>query len=178
MFRSWSSGPDVSPTEDRRPAGQPARPAIDGCRPLGPRSGPSPFPGRSLARCWAPGPAQPSSDDEFLLTETSDELSRTPTSSTRARSLLHHDKVYIRNKDGSEELYDQSTDPAETRNLAHSTEAAQWLGLFRNKMNEIDQAATIAEDRRREKHRRGTSATASLETASCPGDLTASASCH
>ena len=75
--------------------------------------GPSPFPGRSLAQMLGAPAAQPSPDDEFLLTETSDELSKTPKRTTRARSLLHRGKVYIRNKDGTEELYDHATDPTE-----------------------------------------------------------------
>jgi arylsulfatase A-like enzyme len=110
--------------------------------------GPAPFPGRSLARCWASGHAQPSPDDEFLLTETSDELSKTPIRTTRARSLLHRGKVYIRNKDGSEELYDQEADAAESSNLANSSTAAHLLALFRDKMKEIDEAAVVAEQGR------------------------------
>ena len=110
----------------------------------------SPFPGSSLARCWTRGPAQPA-PDEFLLTETSDEISRTPASATRARSLLHRGKFYVRNKDGSEELYDQTLDPAESRNLATSSDQAQLLDLFRAKMKEIDAAAVIAEEHRSRK---------------------------
>ena len=109
--------------------------------------GSSPFPGRSLARYWATGGAHPFADDEFLLTETSDELSKTPKSTTRARSLLHGGKVYIRNKDGSEELFDHLADPAETNNLAKSTHEAHLLYVFRAKMKEIDEAAVISEER-------------------------------
>jgi arylsulfatase A-like enzyme len=113
--------------------------------------GPSPFPGRSLARRWATSTALPSPDDDFLLTETSDELSKTPKTSIRARSLLQRDQVYIRNKDGTEELFDHSTDPAETVNLATSTEMAHRLEVFRAKMKEIDAAAVIAEEHRSRK---------------------------
>ena len=112
--------------------------------------------------------------DEFLLTETSDELSRTPTVPTRARSLLHRDKVYIRNKDGSEELYDQSTDPAESTNLASSTEAAPWLGLFRDKMREIDEDAVSAEERIAHKNRSGTRGRRTVVTGAGPVDLAVS----
>ena len=38
-----------------RRAGEPARPAGDGRRPARAAIGPPPFPGRSLARFWAPG---------------------------------------------------------------------------------------------------------------------------
>ena len=84
----------------------------------------SPFPGRSLARCWAPGPAQPAPMTSFCSPKPPTSSAKTPASSTRARSLLHRGKVYVRNKDGSEELYDQTLDPAESRNLATSSEAA------------------------------------------------------
>lgn len=114
--------------------------------------GTSPFPGRSLARCWPPGSAMPSPDDEFLLTETSDELSKTAVGTTRARSLLHHGTVYIRNKDGSEEIYDHANDPTETCNLATSNTAAHLLGPFRDKMKQIDEAAVVAEEGRRHQH--------------------------
>ncbi len=110
-------------------------------------AGPSPFPGRSLASLWAPSAAGASPPEEFLLTETSNDLSKAPIRSIRARSLLYRDTVYIRNKDGSEELYDEATDPAETHNLATASEKAQLLGLFRNKMKEIDDAAVLAEER-------------------------------
>jgi arylsulfatase A-like enzyme len=110
--------------------------------------GPSPFPGRSLARCWADGPAQTVSDEEFLLTETSDELSRTSASEARARALMLAGKVYIRNKDGSEELYDLATDPAESRDLSKTSEAGGALARFREEMKFIDQQALAVEDSR------------------------------
>ena len=102
-----------------------------------------PFPGRSLGRCWNAAPAQSSPDDAFLVAETADELSRAPADSTRVRSLLHAGKVYIRNKDGTEELYDHATDPAESRDLSRSPEAADLLSLFRDQMKSIDQQAVV-----------------------------------
>jgi arylsulfatase A-like enzyme len=110
-------------------------------------AGSSPFPGRSLVRCWA-GPAQAMSDEEFLLTETSDELSRTSVSEIRARALMLAGKVYIRKKDGSEELYDLATDPAEARDLSKSSEAAGVLGRFRQEMKAIDERAVAVENNR------------------------------
>jgi hypothetical protein len=64
------------------------------------------------------------------------------------------------------ELDDHAIDPAETRNLAMSSEAAQLLGLFRAKMKEIDEAAVVAEERRHNKPKFGTSGGAALATAS------------
>jgi hypothetical protein len=75
-------------------------------------------------------------------------LSRTPASTTRARALLHRGKVYVRNKDGSEELYDHALDPAESRNLIGSHEQSDALDLFRSKMKEIDDDAVIAQEAR------------------------------
>ena len=57
-------------------------------------------------------------------------------------------KVYIRNKDGSEELYDHATDPAESRDLSKSSEAADVLERFREQMKRIDQQAVAVEDSR------------------------------
>jgi arylsulfatase A-like enzyme len=114
---------------------------------LGP-AGPSPFPGGSLTRCWAAAKGDAATNDDFLLTETADELSRTPATSTYARSLLHAGKVYIRNKDGTEELYDQASDPAESRNLSNSPDSAAFLEVFRDRMKWIDQQAVTAENRR------------------------------
>ena len=110
--------------------------------------GPSPFPGRSLARFWARGLAPAPFDDDYLLVETSDEVSKTPIASTRARSLLHDGKVYIRNKDGSEELYDHATDPMESRDLSKANDAKLLLDRFREKMKQIDYEAVVAETSR------------------------------
>jgi arylsulfatase A-like enzyme len=115
-------------------------------------TGVSPFPGHSLARCWAANNADTVSDEEFLLTETSDELSRTAASETHARALLKAGKVYIRNKDGSEEFYDQITDPAEVHNLSKSNEAAGLLAHFRDEMKAIDQKAIAIESSRSGAH--------------------------
>ena len=101
--------------------------------------GPSPFPGRSLARYFPGGPAPTPFDDDYLLTETSDEVSKTPIDATRARSLLHDGKVYIRNKDGTEELFDHAADPAESHDLSKANDSQLLLDRFRDKMKQIDQ---------------------------------------
>jgi arylsulfatase A-like enzyme len=111
-------------------------------------AGPSTFPGRSLSRCWADGAAGTGADEEFLLTETSDELSRTSANETRARALMLAGKVYIRNKDGSEEFYDLETDPGESRDLSKSSDAAGVLGRFRDEMKRIDERAVAVENSR------------------------------
>ena len=98
----------------------------------------SPFPGRSLARCWSSMPTFAPEQDDFLLIETADELSMQAISSTRARALVHHGKVYIRNRDSREELYDLVADPTESRDLSRSGLEQTLLGRFRAKMKEID----------------------------------------
>jgi arylsulfatase A-like enzyme len=106
--------------------------------------GGSPFPGRSLARYWqekSAGATADSAQDEFLLSETADELSRNPPASTPARALAHRGKVYIRNKDGREELYDLATDPSESCDLSRARHALPALEQFREKMKEIDHAS-------------------------------------
>ena len=99
-----------------------------------------PFPGRSLARCWSEQPAASPADNEFLLSETADELSRAPADSTRVRSLFYAGKVYIRNKDGSEELYDHKTDPTETHDLSKTNEVAALLDSL-SRADEIHRSA-------------------------------------
>jgi arylsulfatase A-like enzyme len=106
--------------------------------------GDSPFPGRSLARYWqepSAGRTSGSPQDEFLLSETADELSRNLPAPTPARALAHRGKLYIRNKDGREELYDLATDPTESIDLSRSDHALPALEQFRKKMKEIDRAS-------------------------------------
>ena len=106
MFRSWLSGPDVSPAEDRHPAGQPPRPPIDHCRTPGlrrPVALPGPITREVLGRRARTAVARRRVSAHRDLRRAQQDPHRT----TRARSLLHRGKVYIRNKDGSEELYDQ-----------------------------------------------------------------------
>jgi arylsulfatase A-like enzyme len=110
--------------------------------------GATPFPGSSLAGCWADGRAQPSPHDEYLITETSDELSKVSASETHARAIMRAGQVYIRNKDGSEELYDHATDPGETRELSKSSEAAGVLARFRDQMKYVDEQAVAVESSR------------------------------
>jgi arylsulfatase A-like enzyme len=134
-----------------------------------------PFPGRSLARCWSEQPASPPDDDDFLLSETADELSRAPADSTRVRSLLHAGKLYIRNKDGSEELYDHKTDPTETHDLSNTNEAAALLTRFRERMKSIDQEAVVEFQRLRSQAKGARRQTASASAVGAHQTLTACA---
>jgi arylsulfatase A-like enzyme len=98
----------------------------------------SPFPGHTLSRFWARTKSDAAPEDEFLLTETADELSRGSVDSTRARALAFGGKVYIRNKDRHEELYDVVLDPAELHDLSQNSLSQPALEEFRDKMKQID----------------------------------------
>ena len=100
--------------------------------------GASPFPGHSLSRFWKATPGAAGSEDEFLLTETANELSRAPAHTTRARALASRGMVYIREKDGREELYDLVADPAESHDLSQAPVAQPMLERFRDEMKRID----------------------------------------
>jgi arylsulfatase A-like enzyme len=127
---------------------------------------PSSFPGRSLARYFNGSPASASLDGEYLLTETSDEVSKTPIDSTRSRSLLHEGKVYIRNSNGTEELFDQAADPVELHDLSKASDFQLVLARFREKMKQIDHEAVVAERHRLTARQSGENGRASLEVTS------------
>jgi arylsulfatase A-like enzyme len=109
----------------------------------------SPFPGRSLAGHWSESGAQTADPEELLLSETADELSKVPTNTRATRSLVQHSKLYIRNKDGCEELYDLSTDPTESHDISGSPEAQHLINRFRTTMARIDVEAQGLERIRR-----------------------------
>jgi arylsulfatase A-like enzyme len=98
--------------------------------------GQSPFPGRSLARCWAPGPAPGPRPAEPLLSEVEHQRKFSPSPHIPAsrgplQSLVAEEKVYIRHADGHEELYDLEGDPAEAHDLAGSADVRPVLERFR-----------------------------------------------
>ena len=131
---------------------------------------------RPLARALLERPARCAfGRQDFLLSETADELSRAPADSTRARSLLHAGKVYIRNTDGSEELYDRTTDPAESHDLSKTSEAAALLACFREQMKSIDQQAVAEFERLRSQAKGSRRQTASARAAAAHQTLSACA---
>ena len=80
----------------------------------------SPFPGRSLARFWEEGVSGP--PDDVVLSEVNSQARPSKTRHPRLASLVAEGKVYFRESEGREEVYDLATDPGETRNLAGSPE--------------------------------------------------------
>ena len=90
----------------------------------------SPFPGRSLARFWAPSSPRAAEPDAFVLSEAVYEPLNTPLDSVRPRSLIAENTLYVRNKNGREELFDLAADPAESRNLERRPHLQPVLSRF------------------------------------------------
>jgi arylsulfatase A-like enzyme len=124
----------------------------------------SPFPGHSLARHWSGAATAPEEADEPILSETADEVSHITIGPKTARSLVENGKLYIRNKDGREELYDIIADPAESRDLSAATDLQQALTGFREKMARIDARAVMLQRRATVDGRRGRSAISATVT--------------
>ena len=90
------------------------------------------FPGASLARYWNGGGM--AADEEPLLSElnhTTGQPEWFPVSKGNMKSLLFRGLRYIKNGDGSEELYDFYKDPLETNNLVSSDAHGAFLIEFR-----------------------------------------------
>jgi arylsulfatase A-like enzyme len=132
----------------------------------------SPFPGRSLARHWSSSTTLPQENDELILTETADEVSKTAITATTGRSLLKANKLYIRKKDGHEELYDLAIDPAELRDLSGSADVQPVLAHFRETMNRIDvEAERLESHRRSDRKNAGAGRVTDLEGGGFQNDL-------
>jgi arylsulfatase A-like enzyme len=96
---------------------------------------PSPFPGRSLARYWRG--AESGGDDEPILSELNHAPGHPdwfPVSKGDMKSVTYRGMRYIRNGDGSEELYDFDNDPWERRDLSpselHRSEVMEYRNLL------------------------------------------------
>jgi arylsulfatase A-like enzyme len=95
-----------------------------------------PFPGRSLARFWRGGGEGSKASSEPLLMETSKPIvltneGREPAAKGPMKSLIAGGMHYIRSGDGSEELFNLSSDPEERLNLAGGSRAVEVLQRFR-----------------------------------------------
>jgi arylsulfatase A-like enzyme len=89
------------------------------------------FPGASLARYWN---GAETVDDEPLLSELNHATGQPewfPISKGNMKSLLFRGLRYIKNGDGTEELYDFYKDPLETNNLVSSDAHRASLAEFR-----------------------------------------------
>ncbi len=100
----------------------------------------SPFPGRSLARFWEPDSIK-GGDEPMVLSETVDEEESDQPSLMPSRSLIMEGKVYLRGKDGLEQMYDLSGDPREKHDLTTNPRWAALLKRFREAMRRVDERA-------------------------------------
>lgn len=92
------------------------------------------FPGGSLARYWDQKPkTSDAPSDAFLSELTGGIFGREWYPAVRGdmKSLVAGPYHYIKNGDGSEELYDLKTDPLELENLARSDNTQQLIEKFR-----------------------------------------------
>ncbi len=103
----------------------------------------SPFPGRTLARFWdqAPEPsdprAQPVLSELIRGAKRDPHIKWPPALRGRMQSLVADGNTYIRNGDGSEELYDLEADPAEVHDLSGAVDAPATLERFRAAAKQI-----------------------------------------
>ena len=104
----------------------------------------SPFPGLSLSRCWSPSSPESAADDEPeepVLTEILEREVGSKTDKYLPRSLVIDEKLYIRARDGHEELFDLDRDSGELNNLAGKPEAQPDLDSFRAALEPIDRVS-------------------------------------
>lgn len=100
----------------------------------------SPFPGVSLVRYWQTSTTTEVSLDRPVLSEVtrvSGQRDWYPVSKGDMKSVVFRNFHYIRNGDGSEELYDYSQDPTEQTNLAPSLAHGDVLEQFRVRLKEV-----------------------------------------
>jgi arylsulfatase A-like enzyme len=100
------------------------------------------FPGRSLARCWGDRHDEASSREEPLLIETGKPLTminegREPVAKGPMKSLVGWGMHYIRNGDGTEELYNLTSDREEQINGAGLPGAQNVIQRFRSKLGSL-----------------------------------------
>ncbi len=108
----------------------------------------TPFPGPSLAPFLRGGSGNPTGDAfaEPLLAEVSFAPGHPawfPTSKGDMTSVAHDGVRYIRNGDGTEELYDFAGDPWEARNLAAQTDQAARLASSRALLDSLMRRPSI-----------------------------------
>ena len=101
--------------------------------------GNSPFPGTSLAGRWD-GSTTRSNEPPLSVVEQQHRFPPSPhipASLGPLWSLAQAGLTYIRQSDGSEQLYDHALDPTETRNLAGSPEHQPTLVRFRSSLGRV-----------------------------------------
>jgi len=102
----------------------------------------APFPGRSLARYWSneqgsAGQAEPVLASVDGPVQTAPNQGRSPVFRGPMKAVACGPRIYIRNGDGREELFDVDADPAQTRDLAGLSEWKADLERLRDEMDRM-----------------------------------------
>ena len=98
------------------------------------------FPGRSLARYWLnPGSEEPESLDPVLSELSHPSLRDGAPAEGYMRSLVTGDMHYIRNGDGTEEVYDLRIDPVELNNIIETPRGTNAAKSARHVLEQITQ---------------------------------------
>lgn len=98
------------------------------------------FPGTSLRGYWESMGDTSRVRDDFIFSDARPGVGQPdwyPSSKGEMQSLIFNWMHYILNGDGSEEIYDIESDPAEEYNLAGSAESIQMLELLRKHLNSM-----------------------------------------
>jgi hypothetical protein len=97
------------------------------------------FPGLSLDRYWIEYGTEKPEDNELVLSELSqkDWVVGVPVEKGDMKSLEIGDMHYIRNGDGTEEVYDLGNDPAEQNNLIQTPRGAETAAQVRDVLKQM-----------------------------------------
>ena len=97
------------------------------------------FPGQSLRRYWIEPKRQEPEDSEFELSELSHApwMKDMPVAKGDMKSIIIGSMHYIRNGDGTEEVYDLHEDPEERNDLIRMPRGAEAAAKARNIIEKI-----------------------------------------
>ncbi|MBW7992402.1 MAG: sulfatase-like hydrolase/transferase [Planctomycetes bacterium] len=97
------------------------------------------FPGQSLSRYWIEPKREEPENNELVLSELSRASWRlgTPVARGDMKSLIIDDMHYIRNGDGTEEVYDLGNDPTEQNDLIHTPRGAETAAQAKDVLKQI-----------------------------------------
>ena len=104
----------------------------------------APFPGESLASFWS---EEGDNRERLVIAEVERARGQPewfPASKGSMSALVHRGVHYIRNGDGTEELYDLARDPAENSDVASLAAYAPSLAESRNRLQDVLRNGTLA----------------------------------
>ncbi|MGP0065451.1 MAG: sulfatase-like hydrolase/transferase [Isosphaeraceae bacterium] len=97
------------------------------------------FPGRSMARHWRSSSESNDDQDDPVISEIVDDDGKSLAGAKPTRAIVKDHFVYIRLGEGTEQLFDLSSDPGESSDLRHSPAAERALHQFREDMRQFVQ---------------------------------------